>query len=242
MHRLKRPITRLLNAAGLDVRWHVPRPPHALSTLLELYKVQTVFDVGANSGMSGEYLRNIGFRGEIVSFEPVRQLFEQLERRARADPHWHCENIGLGDSEGELVMRVSGEHGGASSFLRMTDHIPMHAPELRVVREEQVAVSTVDAVVERYYPRGDRLFLKLDVQGYEKQVLEGARRSIARIVGIRVEVSVVQSYHGEPLMCEMLQYVCSLGYRLTSIEPAWSNPATQEVYEFDATLFRPDKA
>jgi FkbM family methyltransferase len=239
-HFSKRALTRLLNAVGLDLHWYVPHPRHALPTLLNLYHVQTIFDIGANAGMSGEYLRNIGFQGEIVSFEPVKALFERLERKARADPRWHSENIALGDAEGELSMHVS--EGGASSFLRMTDDMTTRAPELRVIRQERVAVSTLDKMADRYYPCGDRLFVKLDVQGYEKPVLEGARRSLDRIVGMRIEVSLVEGYHGEPLIREMLPYLYGLGYRLTSIEHAWSNPATQELYQLDATLFRPERA
>lgn len=240
-HTSKRALRRLLHAIGLDVHWHVPEPRHHLLTLLNLYGVSTVFDIGANIGMSGQYLRNLGFRGDIVSFEPVKELYEQLREQAADDPRWRTEHLALGDVTGEMTIHVSGGAGGASSFLRMRDEVTVRAPELRVLRDERVHVSTIDEVSARYYPTGDRLFLKLDVQGYEQRVLEGARRSLDRVVGMRIEVSVVESYQDEPLLQQMLPYLYGLGFRLTSIEHAWSHPKTQEVYQLDATLFRPER-
>lgn len=233
-------IRRALNLAGLDLKRYRPDLPHQLGTLLRLYGVEAVFDVGANNGVSGRYLRNIGFRGRIVSFEPVGRYYEQLARESAADPLWDCRKMGLGDAEGELVINVSGHSGGASSFLEQTDALGELAPELRNVGSERVAVGTVDRAAEEFYPSGDRLFLKLDVQGFERKVIEGARRTLPRVVGMRVEMSIIQCYEGEPLMCEMLDFIHGLGFRLTGIEPAWSNEATQEVYQVDGVFFRPE--
>lgn len=240
--RTKQAIIRLLHVVGLDVHWYVPRPRHQLSTLLDLYGVATIFDVGANTGVSGEYLRNIGFRGDIVSFEPVTELYTQLQQRAAGDPRWRTAHMALGDEEGAMTMHVSGGGGTASSLLPMLDVTTTRAPELAVLRDETIQVSTIDRVIDRYCPAGDRLFLKLDVQGYERRVLEGARRSLDRIVGMRIEVSLVDSYEGEPLLVEMLPYLYGLGFRLAAIEHAWSHPVTQEVYQLDAMLFRPERA
>jgi len=238
---LKRALKRAGQRMGLDVRWYVPRPPHALATLLALYRVETILDLGANVGMSGEYFRNIGFRGGIVSFEPVARYYRQLADKASRDPRWWCEQAAVGDVEGELEIGVSGEGGAASSFLEPTDHFAENAPGLRYVGREKVRVTTVDSVIDRYYPRGDRLFLKLDVQGYERQVLAGARATLPRVVGMKIEMSLVRSYRDEPLIGDMLAHLYGLGFRLSGIEAGWSNPTTQEVYQVDGFLFRPDR-
>jgi FkbM family methyltransferase len=238
---LERALKRAGQRLGLDVRWYVPRPPHALSTLLALYRVETILDLGANVGMSGEYFRNIGFRGPIVSFEPVARYYRRLEEKARRDPRWWCEHAAVGDEEGEREIGVSGEGGAASSFLEVTGHFAEHAPGLGYVAREKVRVTTVDSVIHRYYPRGDRLFLKLDVQGYERQVLAGARDTLPRVVGMKIEMSLVRSYQDEPLIGDMLPYLYGLGFRLSGIEAGWSNPTTQEVYQVDGFLFRPDR-
>jgi FkbM family methyltransferase len=237
----KRTLKRVGQLLGLDVRWYVPHAAHALSTLLELYKVDTIFDLGANIGMSGDYFRNIGFKQKIVSFEPVSHYYRQLEQKVKKDPLWFCENTAVGDAESELEINISGEGGSASSFLEMTNHIKDNAPGLCYTGREKVKVRTVDSLVSHYYPEGDRLFLKVDVQGYEKQVLAGARDSLNRIVGLKIEMSVVKTYQGEPLIDEMLPYLYSLGFRLNGIEAAWSNQLTQEVYQVDGFLFRSER-
>jgi hypothetical protein len=71
-----------------------------------------------------------------------------------------------------------------------------------------------------------------------QNVLAGARNSLDRIVGMRIEMSIVKSYEGEPLMCEMLPFLGELGFRLCSVENAWSNEKTQELYQIDGVLFR----
>ncbi len=236
--RLKQTVQRAFHIFGLDLKWYVAQPPHALSTLLKLYQVDVIFDIGANVGMSGQYLRNIGFGGKIISFEPIADLFGQLHQKAANDPLWFCENIALGASEGQQEIHVSGGGGGASSFLIMTGEMDERAPELGIVRREVVTVSTLESVMNKYYPRGDRLFLKLDAQGYERQILEGGRDALARVVGMRIEMSIVRTYEKEPLIYEMMPYLYDLGFELCGIEEAWSNPSTQEVYQVDAMLFR----
>jgi hypothetical protein len=109
------------------------------------------------------------------------------------------------------------------------------------VSTERVRVETLQSVVARHYPRGDRLFLKIDAQGFEKPILESAGPELEKVVGMRIELALVRSYEGAPLMADMLSYLAGLGYRLCGIEEAWSNRATQEVYEVDATLFRTER-
>jgi len=239
--KAKRTLQQVLHAVGLEVKFYAPYPAHALSTLLVLYQVDTIFDIGANAGMSGQYFRNLGFRGKIVSFEPVAAYYRQLEQAAAGDPLWLTENMAIGDQNCEQEINVSGGCGGASSFLNTVGHIEANNPELAVIDRERVKVETLESVIQRHYPIGERLFLKIDAQGYEKRILQSAT-SLDRVVGMRVELSVVQSYENEPLMSEMLSHMYGLGYRLCGVEEAWSNQRSQEVFQIDAMLFRTEKA
>ena len=239
--KAKRTIQQAFHLFGLDLKWHVPRPAHALGTLLELYQVDTIFDIGANDGVSGEYFRNVGFEGKIVSFEPVERFYRQLEQKSKMDHLWFCEKVALGDAEGEQEINVTGDCGGASSFLPTTGHIEENAPELRVIGQERVSVKTLPSLIRKYYPNGNRLFLKIDAQGYEKKILEGVGAGLDRVVGMRIEMSIVQSYQDEPLICDMLPFIFGLGFKLCAIEEAWSNRLTQEVFQVDAVWFRTDR-
>jgi hypothetical protein len=99
------------------------------------------------------------------------------------------------------------------------------APELATVGSEMVHVDTLESVIARQYPRGNRLFLKIDAQGYERQILEGAGGQLEKVVGMRIELSLVRSYEDAPLIAEMLSYLTGLGFRLCGIEEAWGPTA-----------------
>lgn len=233
---MKALLKNIFRSFGLNLRRY--DPTHDLAELLRLYRVETVFDAGANAGMSGRYFRNLRFTGKIVSFEPVGHYYTLLAREAAGDPLWVCENAALADAEGEQEINVSGGAGAASSFLKQTGATWASAPELTYLGRERVRVTTVDRAALEHYPEGDRLFLKLDVQGYERRVLEGARRTMPRIIGLRVELSVSRCYEDEPSMTEMMDYLYELGFRLCAIDEAWHDPRTREVFQVDAVLFR----
>jgi FkbM family methyltransferase len=234
---LVRAVQSMLRRAGITVTRHSKREPDPIYALLERYAVDCVFDVGANTGSTGTSLRSIGYDGRIVSFEPVPQFLPELRRRAGADRLWTVEPYALGDIDQDAVINVTGSHGGASSFLQMTELVHRHAPDQRVVSQERVPVRRLDSVLENLYPNGDRLFLKMDVQGYEPRVLAGAGNAIGRIVGIQIEMSLRSTYREETLLPVMLENLAGLGYSLCWIHPTWRDGATGEVFQVDGYFF-----
>src|SRR4051794_31190999 len=95
---------------GFDVvRYpHRLRPEHRWVRLLLLHGVDLVLDVGANEGLYGSQLRQYGYRGRIVSFEPLSGPYRRLQRRVSRDPLWSCKQMALGPYAGEERMHVAG--------------------------------------------------------------------------------------------------------------------------------------
>lgn len=211
-----------------------------LHKALELYGVDTIFDIGANSGMSADLYRSIGFSKKIVSFEPIKYLYEELEIKSSNDPLWFIEQLALGDAVGHAEINVSGGHAGGSSLLQMTDNVKTSAPDQCVVRKENIIIDTLDNMMEKYYPEGDRCFLKMDVQGFEQRVIEGGMKHLDKVIGLKIEMSLVENYVDESLFLEMVPLLYSLGLRLVSLENGWCNINTKEIYQVDGLFFRTD--
>ena len=234
----RRTVKRAFRLIGLDIRPHDTSPAAVLERMLRIYAVDTILDIGANTGQSGESFRSMGFSKKIVSFEPVSHLYEQLRIKAASDPLWQAEKLALGRSEGRAQINVSGGHAGASSLLEMTDNVRHNAPNQRVVGEEQVEVTTLAAMLDKHYPQGNRCFLKMDVQGAEKSGLDGGLNVLDRVVGMKIEMSLIKNYEGEVLMCDMLPFVDDLGFRPVCFENGWGNSGTGELYQVDCIFFR----
>jgi FkbM family methyltransferase len=213
-------IKRALRGAGYTASRYDPRRDSdaVRQRLLESASINTVLDVGANSGQYGERLRHCGYQGKIVSFEPLSSAFAQLQKRAAGDTLWHTERCALGDREEISSINISGACASSS----LLDMLPRHteiAPHTGYVGREQVDVHRLDSLFDRHFVQGDRVFLKIDTQGFTSRVLAGAERSLDRVQGLEVELSVVALYAGEPLIHEILSLLYHKGFAVYSLEP-----------------------
>ena len=209
----KRILKNLFHSFGLEISRYREACPSYLKTLLDRYEVDLILDVGANSGQSAKFFRTIGYDKQIISIEPVRELFEQLNELANCDDRMTALHSALGDFTGTTNINVSGSSAVASSILDMTKNVVIHAPDQIPVRTEKIDVTTLDEVLYKYYPNGHSCFLKLDVQGYEKKVLEGGISTLGKVIGLKVEMSLVENYSGETLLHEMIPELYSKGFR-----------------------------
>lgn len=231
---------QFLRRTGFDViRYHHTSHPVArLLRLFEHYGVRQVFDVGANVGQYGLFMRKSGYRGRLVSFEPLTTALPLLRQRAAADHDWSVVPIGLGDFDGDATINVAG-NSESSSLLGM---LPLHTDVLPIagyVGAETVPIRMLDTVLEQHATPGQPLFVKLDAQGFEKKILAGAARSLSRIEGFQIELSPAPLYVGEAPMAEMVQYMASQGFILMGVEPGWSHDGTGQLMQMDGVFFRP---
>lgn len=236
---MKRALRALLNRAGIDVVRHRPVPQHLArrAHLLSRFGVTVVLDVGANAGIYGRELRQIGYRGRIVSFEPLSSAYAALASHAAADPAWEAVNVALGAAPGQAVLNVAG-NSWSSSLRPMLDVHVSAAPDSRYVGTETVRMDTLDAVFGRYVRPDDRVWLKIDTQGHERDVLAGAAASLPRIDSVEVEMSPVGLYEGEALFTEMFDWLAARGYACVHLEPGLIDPADERLLSLDGYFHR----
>ena len=227
----------------LDVRRWAPAGVAAARRLRILgdARVSTVLDVGANRGQFAKELRTGGYTGPIVSFEPLGDAFAGLEEAARDDPLWTCHRLALSDAEGEAELHVAG-NAVSSSLLDMEERHLEAAPESRYVGVERVRQARLDALVDELALPVDGVYLKLDVQGFESRVIEGARGVLPRIVAIESELSLVPLYRDQLLFRQMLDLLDDAGYRPVSLEAAYADPRNGHVLQVDGIFLRRDDA
>jgi FkbM family methyltransferase len=199
--------------------------------------VDVIIDVGANAGQYGKRIRAAGYGGRIVSFEPLADAFRHLERAVAADPLWDCHRIALGARDGRMPLNVSGDLE-ASSLLPMEARHRRHCPPSAYVGTETVDVAPLDSLVSRVGARSNTIYLKLDVQGYELEVLRGARRVLSDTALIEAELSLVPLYTGGPLYREVIDHLDACGYELISVEGITEEPDTGHMLQLDAIFVR----
>jgi FkbM family methyltransferase len=238
LHRARRAVQKL----GIDVR-RFPRyePEFRRVQLLRHHGIDHVFDVGASDGSYVSELRRFGYLGRVLSFEPLEQPFRELARRAAYDPLWDCLPYALGPEPATVYMNVAGNAAASSSILSM---LPLHesvAPASAYVTTERVEQRPLDEFWGRYTGPAARIFVKLDVQGYEADVLDGAAELMRHCRGIQVELSLVPLYQGAPLYLDMLKRLSASGFILASMESGFTDPGTGQTLQVDAVFFRGDR-
>ncbi|HEU0036476.1 MAG TPA: FkbM family methyltransferase [Kofleriaceae bacterium] len=209
--------------------------------LIAHQRIAVVFDIGANVGQYAEELRALGYRGRIVSCEPLAAAYRELAAKAARDPQWEALHVALGEAAGRREMHVAA-NSQSSSLLEMHANHVAAAPHATYEGSEAVEVTTLDAIFDRYVRDGERVLVKLDVQGYERFVLAGARASVPRVHGVQLEMSLVPLYEGEALFPELLAQMTAHGFQLMGIEPVLVDRETGQLLAVDGMFFRPEVA
>lgn len=241
--RLKAAVHRSFAAAGYRIK-RVSVDTDAsrqLACSLARFDVSVVFDIGANSGQFGRDLRQAGYRGRLVSFEPQAEPHAALVECARRNGRWQVHDRGaLGDRDGTVDIHVAG-NSLSSSILPM---LPLHsaaAAGSAYVGIEQAPVWRLDSVAAAYLAADDRPFLKLDAQGFEWAILDGAADLLPRVAGVLCEVSLVPLYEGQRMWRETVERLQQAGFTLWAINPGFVDARDGRLLQADVTFYRVDE-
>jgi FkbM family methyltransferase len=208
--------------------------------LLEYHRVNCVVDVGANDGGFATSIRGLGYSGRIISFEPLLKPFESLRRKASADGNWDAVRSAVGDENTEVTINTSGNAAESSCVLPMLKTHSDVAPNSRYVGTETATQQRLDAMLPHLGIGPDsRTFLKVDVQGYEPAVLDGASALLAdgAIVGLQLELSFVPLYGGAMTYREALDRAERLGMTLMGLNPAFADPKSGQLLQAEPVVF-----
>ena len=243
MSSIKLGIRKIFHSLGLEVHRLSPQSDPAFQLLksLERFNIDLVFDVGANVGQFGSGLREFGFKGDLISFEPLSSAYNKLCNISKRDAKWRVhQRAAIGNYDGEIEINIS-NNSVSSSVLPMMEAHTSAALNSAYVGTEKVPIFRLDSVGLEYLTAFSRPFLKIDTQGIEWQVLDGASEILKHTQGVLCELSLVPLYEGQHLWMDMIHRLKSEGFTLWSIQKGFTDPRDGRTLQVDATFFRLDK-
>lgn len=226
---------RLIRGVGFDLR---RRHPYRDPAMLMAHKcqqlgVRTILDIGANVGQFGMELRDAGWTGKIVSFEPLSQAHAELSRRASGN--WTvAPRCAIGSENAAITINVSA-NSASSSLLNVTDRSTTVAPGSAFSATETVLLRRLEDLVDDTW---GKVALKIDTQGYEAEVLAGAGRVLDVTEVINVEISLSELYEGGPSGSQLFSILEGLGFRCVALTEGFSDPYRNEMLQVDGTFVR----
>jgi FkbM family methyltransferase len=237
---VKQSIKQILHAAGIEAHWFHPgtSPLARRMAALRAFDIDLVIDIGANEGQFAKELRAGGYSGRIVSFEPLLAAHGRILQESNRDSAWHVHpRCALGDRLGETDLNISGNSVSSSILPMLTSHSSA-APESAYLGHESAPLITLDSVAPPYLEGAQAPFLKIDTQGYEWHVLDGARATLPKVCGVQMELSLIPLYEGQRLWRESIERLESEGFVLWALEPVFVDPATGRTLQLDGVFYR----
>lgn len=231
---LKGIVQTTFHRLGCDIRRFELAVPARRQRMFESFGITTIIDVGANVGQYAEEVRKFGYGARIISVEPLSQPFKKLESLATDDPKWETVQAALGAKSGQISVHIS-EASIFSSVLALTEMTEKAQPNSRQVDEETVPLMTLDSLA----PEADsHVAVKIDVQGFERDVLDGAREVLAVASIFEMELSPVPLYEGQMLITEAIQRMHQAGFVLSLTENIFRDVPTGRSLQFNGVFTR----
>lgn len=225
--RLNRFLGKRINSFLSQFSLQVSTTTFDIRKFLQQYSPTIVIDVGANTGQFAIQVLKSGFSGTLVSIEPMSVAHAELVKSAKRYSNWHIlPRMGIGDVPGIFKLNIS-ENSVSSSLLNMSEVHLKAAPKSRYTQHEEVEVRTLDEALSNFSLENNFVFLKIDTQGYEENVLKGASKTLEVIDIVMIEVSIVPTYNQNFLSEETINFMNNMNFKLIDLNPVLRSQTNQ---------------
>jgi FkbM family methyltransferase len=228
-------IKRFFQKLGFDLRFYPTKSIRSRQSFMKSGGFNTILDVGANSGQFVFEVRNeYKFKGKILSFEPISDVFVNLKQKLGKDKNWVGFNFALGNVTKSEVINIS-KHTPSSSILPFNHDYIRDNTHLSTTKEEVIQIKEFKEIANEFnFDEDSRILLKVDTQGYEMNVLRGCGEYLKLFRGIQIECSIKELYVGESLYSEIFDYLLSNQFSLFTLEPTYYDQNTMELLQIEA--------
>lgn len=211
-----------------------------LRNLLRELRIECVLDVGANSGQFGRALREMGFGGRIISFEPMSQARSALEDVAKDDARWEILSVALGSETEKKTLKVFSDDTFSSLHGIKDTGVEIFGEYVTVAQEQEVSVERLDVLWPKLFPheKDPVILLKTDTQGHDLQVLQGAEISLGKVAAVLTEAAIEPIYENAPVLDDISSYLKERGFHPSGFYPLSHRPDSLAMIELDAFFVR----
>lgn len=179
------------------VKRFLPSTLEQLRTVLlcKHYGIQHVFDIGANKGQFAEYLFSLGYEGGIISFEPTLNAYEVLKTKAEKNKNWIVpDSMAIGAADTSIQFHEY-KDSVFNSVLEIDAKFAKDKAYLEKISTREVPMKKLDTIASNFFDiKTQNFLLKIDTQGFEKEVLEGAKETLKFASMIKIEVPIKPIY------------------------------------------------
>lgn len=201
-------------------------------------KIDYILDVGANEGQFVKELRFYGYKDKVLSFEPLLEAHKKLIEFSKDDNDWEIfRPLALGNKNTKNIINIS-KNSVSSSILNMSEEHIANSPDSKFISKQSIEEIKLDDIFNELKIENKNLFLKIDTQGYEFQVLEGAQKNLHLFKGILVEVSLTELYEGQKPWLEIISLIQGHGFKLWSVDRGFTNKKNGKTLQMDLCFFK----
>jgi FkbM family methyltransferase len=238
---MKKAVKKILQAAGFELRRinknkFQPNREDRFTWIRNL-NIQTVIDVGANTGQFAAEIHAILPEAAICSFEPLRECYASLVDNMSHVQKFRAFNFALGNEDSQIEMHRN-DFTPSSSILRMNHLCRQAFPFTSKDVIEKVAIRRLDHVAKDL-DLVDNILIKLDVQGVEDRVIAGGARTIEVAKLLIVEMSFESLYDGQPLFDTIYETVKRMGFVYHGNFGQLLNPIDGNILQADGIFIKP---
>ncbi len=237
---MKKLIRKLLNRFGIDLHRFQPSSSFEAQIVAAMKKVKidVLFDIGANTGQFSLEMRKNGYLGKIVSFEPLTSAIKKLNSLSSKDVNWFVhDRTAIGDRNGFVDINISKNSYSSSILPILNLHVNAEVNS-SYIGSEKTPIITLDSVADRYLNKSSNSFIKIDTQGYESQVLDGAYKTLNKSHGILCELSLAPLYKGQHLWKDLISRLEKDGFALWSLQRGFTDKRDGRTLQVDALFLR----
>ena len=175
-------------------------------------KIDLIIDVGAHRGEFAIDVLGENFEGKIISFEPQSKIYDVLLKNSSKFENWHVhERCGIGKKNKNLKLNIMNETT-CSSFFVPTKNLLSIDPNSRIIKKEKTKIFSLNNLFSKNYKIKKNTFLKIDTQGYDKYVLDGASKILKKLLYVQMELAIEPLYKNEINYESMIKYMKKRGF------------------------------